>query len=94
LFDYSNYPLDGATRTVVWEFRINPGRVRLWIDGVLIGTADTTGGGALDSNTWAGANNGGYGSTNTAVPTGESASAWAGTLISNLRYYQDQLVNA
>jgi len=94
MIDYLNYPLDGATRTVVWEYRVNPGRVRLWVDGVFIGEGNTTGGGALDANVWAGANAGGYGSSNTSVTVGEPITAWAGTLVSNLRFYANQLVNA
>lgn len=93
ILDYSNYPLDNVTRTLVWEIRVDPGRVRFWIDGVLIGVSNTTGGGPLKNSVWAGPNNGGYGSTDTSVPTNEPSSSWGGTIVSSLRYYANQLVS-
>ncbi|WP_186389463.1 hypothetical protein, partial [Stappia sp. TSB10P1A] len=51
---------DGKVHRIAWDIRINPGRVRLWIDGVLIGEAHTTGGGPLSGSVYAGSDWGGY----------------------------------
>lgn len=81
--------------TLVWEFRVNPGRVRMWWNGLLLAEADTTGGGALDTNTWAGADGGHYiGSSSSDPPTALTNASFAGTSDSNLRYYENQLVTS
>lgn len=51
---------DGKVHRIAWDIRINPGRVRLWIDGVQIGEAHTTGGGPLSGSVYAGSDWGGY----------------------------------
>lgn len=51
---------DGQVHRIAWDIRISPGRVRLWIDGVLIGEAHTTGGGPLSGSAYAGSDWGGY----------------------------------
>lgn len=78
--------------TLVWEFRVNPGRVRMWWNGNLIGEDDTTAGGALDGSVWAGADNGHFGgSTSSGIHTGLANANFPGTIDSTLRYYENQL---
>ena len=94
----SGYGGDNFVHTVVWDIRVNPGRVRLWIDGLFLGEANTLNNTILDGGggqTWAGGNNDTFlSSSGSGVMTGESASAWTranpGT---TLRYYQNQLVS-
>ena len=81
---------DGNSHDVVWEFRINPGSVRLWIDGDLVGESYTSGYGALDGNQYSGGDNGGYGSTVSSSCVGEPTDSWPYTLNSNLSVYSDQ----
>ena len=51
----TNFPKDNNKHIVSWDIRINPGRIRLWIDDDLKGEA-TTSSGPLESNIWAGPN--------------------------------------
>lgn len=95
------FPSDGKKHTVVWDIRINPGRIRVWIDNDLKGTGDTSTGGALDGSSWAGGDNGGYLQADTSgvssgVAGALSGADWPGGRInvSDLRYYQNQLVTA
>ena len=94
--DTIDYPTDGELHTVVWEYRPSAaGRVRLWIDGVLKGSSETTGGGQLESGIFAGAASGGYTVHQGAVPVGESTNTWSTvaslTDASGLRIYLGQL---
>lgn len=84
----------GDSGTLIWEIRINPGRVRVWWKGTLLSEDSTTGGGALESNTWTGTDGGGYGEVNNSLITGLSAGNWPGSTNSTLRYYENQLINA
>jgi hypothetical protein len=55
----SDLPFDGGMHELLWELKPDaPGRVRLWVDGRLVGSAETMGGGPLDGGSWAGANTG------------------------------------
>ena len=94
--DTIDYPTDGEVHTVVWEYRPSAaGRVRLWIDGVLKGSSETTGGGQLRNGIFAGAASGGYTVYQGTVPVGESTNAWSTvaslTDASGLRIYLGQL---
>ena len=91
----SGYGGDNFVHTVVWDIRINPGRVRLWIDGLFLGEANTTSNGALESSIWAGGNNDTFlSASGSGVPTGESTNAWTRSNPgATLRYYQNQLVS-
>ena len=94
--DTIDYPTDGEVHTVVWEYRPSAaGRVRLWIDGVLKGSSETTGGGQLRNGIFAGSASGGYTVHQGAVPVGESTNAWSTvaslTDASGLRIYLGQL---
>lgn len=83
----------GDSGTLIWEFRINPGRVRVWWKGSLLAEESTTTGGALESNSWSGGDGGGYGQVNNSLTNALTSGNWPGTTDSNLRYYGNQLIN-
>ena len=93
----SGYGGDNFIHTVVWDIRVNPGRVRLWIDGLFLGEANTLNNTILDGGggqNWAGGNNDAFhASSSSGVMTGETSTGWTranpGAV---LRYYQNQLV--
>lgn len=84
----------GDSGTLIWEFRINPGRVRVWWKGSLLAAESTTSDSALDSNIWAGGDGGGYGQVNNSLLTALTSGNWPGSTNSSLRYYQNQLITA
>jgi hypothetical protein len=87
-----NLPFDGNTHTIIWEFKISPGKIRLWVDGVSYGTSSTTQGGNLALNCWSGGDNGSYATpTSSGIVVGENNASWSGS-VSSLRYYQNQTV--
>jgi len=96
--DISDFPRDDAVHTVVWDFRISVGRVRLWIDGDFKGEAFTTGGGDLAGAAarWAGLNEDAYVNTSSSsVCQGEVTTGWySPSGASDLRFYANQLVTA
>ena len=51
----TDFPKDNNTHIVSWDIKINPGRIRLWVDDDLKGEAATSSG-PLESNIWAGPN--------------------------------------
>jgi hypothetical protein len=53
-------PMDGGLHELVWDLRVDPGRVRLWVDGALRGAGHTVGGGPLRAGVWAGSDSAGY----------------------------------
>jgi hypothetical protein len=90
----SNF-IPGSSGTLVWDYQINPGRVRAWWNGSFLGEAFTSGGGALEGSVWAGTNDAAYVLIRVAAgPSNLSQSAWPGTAQSPLRYYSNQLVDA
>ena len=54
----------GKLHDLRWEMKIGgggePGRVRMWVDDILLGESNTTGG-VLSGNAWSGGDNGGFG---------------------------------
>jgi predicted phage tail protein len=72
-----------------------PGRVRLWIDGRLMGEDTTNDSSAFSSNTWATTNDGQYNGNNGALVAGETGSygqtvTTSGVLLqSNLEYWEE-----
>jgi len=96
VLDIADFPKDDQVHNVVWEFQTNPGRVRLWIDGMLKGEGLTTNGSSLGSGNWSGVNEGNYLATTNDGPTGEPSTVWsAGTSgASVLTFYGNQLVNS
>ena len=106
--------LDGNQHELVWEIRIGgnitvgAGRVRLWIDGVLVGEASTPGAGFTGlggqdgrwSFSWTGVSSnfgGGYGASQGNVVAGEPTAGWntvyPGTINSDLSYYRARQVD-
>jgi hypothetical protein len=87
---------DGNTHTVAFDIRVNPGRIRLWIDGrEVINTSKTT---QLEGASWSGGNVGGWGQGYSSIAGGvdtydsgttqyQALTAWSGTVASGLRYY-------
>mgnify|MGYP000014686600 CR=1 FL=1 len=104
---YANYEkyVDENTHEIVWEVRVGnqgvyPGRLRLWIDGELIGSATTTGtNNRLNGGYWSGTDDGGFGTISDTnfnfLPTGEPTNDWviAAADVSNLNYYRNRLVS-
>jgi len=95
LLNLTDFPKDNQVHTVIWDVRVTaPGRVRLWIDGVLSGEAMTTGG-ALESNRWTGGGSGGFATGQNMNMPGEIPPVpWPAAVIGGLRMYSDQLVTA
>lgn len=91
--DILTFPTDGQSHTVVWEIRINPGRVRFWIDGNLEGEGNEPTNGPLSSNEWAGGDAGGFGQHGGGVCSGEHTTPWPLPMGSGLRVYAGQLVS-
>ena len=84
---------DGKLHELRWEMKVgsagnSSGRVRFWIDGVLAGESSTTGSNnALNSNVWAGTNDGGFGVRGgNNICSGESMEPWPYTIGSSLLY--------
>ncbi|PWK62168.1 putative tail protein [Roseicyclus mahoneyensis] len=70
-------PFDDRLHEVMWDLHpAAPGRVRLWIDGVLRGSAETSAGGPLRSGWWAGGDAGGWLQIAASVTVGEPVTAW------------------
>ena len=94
LLDITDFPTDGAAHNVTVDFQINPGRVRLWIDGIFKGESFTTGNGPLESDDWAGSAGGSYLSVSSDNgPINEPIAAWPGTEQgTGLRFYANQLI--
>lgn len=84
----------GSSGILVWDFRISPGRVRAWWNGVFLGEANTSSGGNLESDTWAGTNAMTYGAVSLSIMGTLSPDIWPGSINSNLRYYSNQLVSS
>ena len=84
----------GERGVLVWEYRINPGRIRVFWQGEQIGAQSTSAGGALRGSAWADeANNAGYGTLGDASQAGDfSAADFNGSIHSVLKYYGAQLV--
>lgn len=87
----ASLPFDGLPHRVTWDIQINPGRVRLWVDGVFYGSSQTSGGGALESNKWSGNGTGHFLIGPNGPPSGEPNAAWPDTSGSPvLTCYQNQ----
>ena len=95
--------MDGNQHELVWEVRIGgnvatgPGRVRLFIDGNLVGAATTPGslntGLAAGGGAWSEGDNGGFAATAGGVPNGEPTTAWPYTITGTMGYYRARLVS-
>jgi hypothetical protein len=93
LLDITDFPQDDEVHNVTWEFKVNQGRIRLWIDGVFKGESYAKSG-PMKNSIWTGTNTGAYITTASDTgPAGEPATAWQGTNQgSGLRVYTNQLV--
>ena len=102
--------MDGNAHTITWEVRIGgnqatgAGRVRLWIDNEIQGTAYTPGGGdgggvgsviglGSGGGVWSDGNDGGFGATAGNVPSGEPTASWQYAITGNLEYYRGRVVD-
>jgi len=94
--DITSFPTDGAKHNVMWEYHPINGTIRCWIDGVLKGTASTTDNSPMDTDTWAGTDDGGFGQGGgvTAAPVGEPTSNWPAGIDTHerLRYWNNTVV--
>ena len=86
--------IPGSSGTLVWDFRISPGRVRAWWNGVFLGEGTTSAGANLKADAWSGTAAMTYGAATATTVTGSLvADVWPGTINSNLRYYTNQQVS-
>ena len=93
--DITSFPTDGAKHNVIWEFHPTNGTIRCWIDGTLKGTATTTNNTAMDTSTWAGTDDGAFGTSGgSSYPVGEPTSAWPSGIGTGekLRYWNNTTV--
>lgn len=100
----SDFPTTGETANVTWDIRVNPGRVRLWIDGVFKGQANTVGGFSLGNTSivgWTSSENHYFLNFPSALqtPGNEPRTPWAaqtpaGDAGNGLRMYTRELVGA
>jgi len=83
----ADLPFDGGIHELVWEVSPNaPGRVRLWIDGHLRGSSETTDGGALHGGRWAGGDTGLYLFGASSVTIGEPQTAWPEASVGDIAF--------
>ena len=94
--DITSFPTDGAKHNVMWEYHPTNGTIRCWIDGVLKGTASTTDNSPMDTDTWTGTDDGGFGQGGgtTTAPVGEPTSNWPAGIDTHerLRYWNNTVV--
>lgn len=82
---------DGNSHTVVIDIRINPGRIRSWIDGRLVLEGNTTSGGQLEGAIHSGTFHEKFGQYAPCRGITNSGN-WSGTIGSDLRLYANELV--
>lgn len=87
----SSYPIDGETHNLIWAWQINPGRIRVFIDGILKIDEFTSSNGPLANNKFAGSNFGNYLISANFVTSGDPTNAFPANSASNLRYYTGNL---
>ena len=92
---------DGGEHEITWEIRVGGtaasgnGRVKLWIDGNEVGSAETPSlnvGLGEAAGEWSDTNDGGFGATAGNVPQGEPTAAWAYTT-GDMSYFRSRLVD-
>lgn len=71
----ANMPFDGAEHELVWDVALATGTIRLWCDGLFLGTATTTDG---QLGSWAGSGSGCFGASGSGATniTGEPNTGW------------------
>lgn len=81
---------------ILWDYRISPGRIRVWINNQYVAEQGTSTGGDFLGSAWASTGGGGYGTLNGTTVLGEAGSYTqdiqdSGVLLkSTLSYYRDQ----
>jgi hypothetical protein len=92
--------MDGLQHEILWEVRIGgsaitgPGRIRLFIDGFMIGEAYTYNQNDNNAISWSGGNACTFATTSTSgVPSGEPSIGWAYAINGNMEYYQNKQVS-
>lgn len=79
----ADLPFDGQDHEIEWDVRIEaPARARLWLDGVLIASGETTDGSRIWG--WAGSGPGSYGHLAQAQLPGEPTTGWPVTVTQEL----------
>ena len=83
-------PFDGQDHELVWDVILATGTIRLWCDGVLLGSASTTDGGLAS---WAGSGSGCYGASGTGATniTGEPDVGWPVSCPNPLHMYDQEI---
>ena len=84
----TNYPTDGQVHTLSWDWQINPGRVRIFIDGTLVAEGYTSNNSSIPA--LAGSNTANYLSNSLNVTSGDPTTAYIPNSASSLRYYNNQ----
>lgn len=91
----ADLPFDDQEHGWVVDIRVNPGRVRLWMEdnGVWTfhGEGATSTGGRLENGRWSGGGTGGY--PRNANISGETNNIWSADIIGDLSVYQNQQVS-
>lgn len=83
-----------GTGTLVIEYRISGGRIRVWWNGSLLAQAVSPNG-VFHRDEWAGSNDGGYyASGGGNLASGEVSLPLQSSNRSNLRYYENQLISS
>ena len=86
----ADLPFDGRIHELTWQVMPKaPGRVRLWVDGLLRGEAETSAGGAMRSGAWAGGDQGGFLSGSSSVVVGEPSNDWPEASVGEISYHED-----
>lgn len=72
---------DGQPHRIVWDARISPGRVRVWIDGAFQGEGTSSGSlGGSNNTDWSGGGSGGFVTGQNANVSGEPNGPWGGVM--------------
>jgi predicted phage tail protein len=88
----------GRDIDIYWDIRINPGRVRLWINSQYMGESGTSDFSALKDNEWSSSGDGGYGKTTGSKVAGETGNYTqrvqdSGVVLKTpLSYYRDDFI--
>lgn len=93
--DITDFPKDGQSHVLMWDFEISTGTARIFIDGILKGESSATGG-SFDNNLFAGPDDGAYlnNAGGVGVTAGESSTPCNFTEAgSGLRVYLSQLAS-
>ncbi len=87
----ASLPFDGQMHELIWDVTLNPSLIRLWVDGVLVGSASTTDG---TMSAWAYSGSGCYGASGAGITNiaGEPTSGWPIACPNPLNMYDQAIV--